>query len=94
MESFSIRSNKRKCEKSCKSIIMESKENIWNKCVDDQIDRSQSYKECESGFFNIRETNRCKIDLCSLCCIKGENVFNRENTEKCKLSCTTKYKDY
>ena len=82
----------KKCESKCSSIlIMDFKEDSWRKCIDEQMTKSNMYKECDSGFVSLKEKINCKTDLCNLCCIKGKNVYHEKNSEKCRAACALKF---
>ena len=59
--------------------------------MDDDLENSKTYGECELGGKNERESADCKRDLCNLCCLKGKHVLEAGNSKKCQAACVLKY---
>lgn len=83
---------RRECEHQCQSVfLMESSEKVWRKCVEEDIEETKIYGECEQGGKSHTEASNCKKDLCNLCCLRGKQVLELGNSEKCQAACSLKY---
>ncbi len=79
------------CHKQCQLTEMGTVEKTWNNCIESPHPESSVYPYCDNHFKrDYFERQRCKVDMCNLCCISVDNIkgsLKDESVNECYSKC-------
>lgn len=81
------------CQKQCTLMEAGTNKNTWESCIETAHPERSIYPYCDDVWkkdFNLKQ--RCKTDMCNLCCVsletKGNKKLSDESVGSCYNKCT------